>query len=77
MGDQLIEQVVWRDLGTGRFHLAARINGKVYLTSEADNLDSAGEHEILDDLPEGVSDALLCDRCFGRKQTLNTRGEAP
>ena len=74
MGDELIEQVVWRDHSSGRFHLAARVGEKVYLTSEADNLDVAGPHDILEDLPENVDDALLCERCFGKeKPTLNTR----
>jgi hypothetical protein len=77
MTDELIEQVIWRDVSSGRYHLAARVGGKVYLTPEADNLDEAGEHEILEDLPEGVDDRLLCERCFGsrgEKPTLNTRG---
>lgn len=80
MTDELIEAVVWRDLSSGRMHQASRLpNGQIQ-TSEACNLDDAGAHEILEELPEGFTDEDLCERCYGHpdsRPTLNTRGDAP
>lgn len=56
-------EVFWRDLSSGRIHRATRIGDNV-ATLEADNLDDAGAHEVLDELPESVDVDQLCSRCF-------------
>jgi len=58
-----MQAVILRDLSSGRFHRAAD-DGSGLLTHEADNLDEAGDYEILESLPPDVDMALLCSRCF-------------
>lgn len=57
-----MSEVYWRDLSSGMVHRAFRTGDNV-ATYEADNLDQAGEHEVLEALPE-VDPEQLCDRCF-------------
>lgn len=60
-----MDAVILRDKSSGRFHRAAQEgDGQQLLTHEADNLDAAGEYEIVEQLPPDVDNALLCKRCF-------------
>lgn len=59
----MTSEVFWRDLSSNKIHRAHRVGDNV-ATLEADNLDSAGEHEIMEQLPETLEVDQLCDRCF-------------
>lgn len=62
MGDP--EAVLTRDLSSGRIHRRVLVEGG-YASLEADNLDAAGEFEVI--TAEQLSDAepgALCERCF-------------
>lgn len=57
-------EVLTRDLSSGKIHRRTLVNGE-YQSFEHDNLDEAGEYEII--TAEQMSDAEpgeLCDRCF-------------
>lgn len=59
------EEILTRDLSSGRIHRRyLGVSGKAY-TIEADNLDAAGEYEVItaDDLANAEPDAL-CLNCF-------------
>lgn len=58
-----MHEVILRDVSSGRYHKGAQ-DGSGLLTHEADNLDSAGAYEIVDNLPPDVDMKLLCQRCF-------------
>lgn len=58
-----MQGVILRDLSSGKFHRAAD-DGSGLLTHEADNLDQAGDFEILESLPPDVDMDKLCKRCF-------------
>jgi hypothetical protein len=58
------DDVLTRDLSSGRIHRRIRV-GDNLATIEADNLDDAGEYEII--TADQLSDAEpgeLCERCF-------------
>ena len=58
------DDVLTRDLSSGRIHRRIRI-GDNLATIEADNLDDAGEYEVI--TADQLSDAEpgeLCERCF-------------
>lgn len=58
------EVVLTRDLSSGRVHRRVRLAGETILRSfEADNLDDAGDYEVIASL-EGIEPADLCARCF-------------
>ena len=56
--------VLTRDLSSGRIHRRVRI-GDALASIEADNLDDAGEYEVItaEQLAE-VEAGELCERCF-------------
>jgi hypothetical protein len=65
-----VDEIVTRDLSSGRFHKRIRYEGRIY-TLEGCNLDQAGEYEILPKsgtsrgidnrgVPVGTDDSLLC-----------------
>lgn len=58
-----MREVILRDKSSGRFHKAAQ-DGDKLLTHEADNLDEAGDYELVDNIPPDVDMDLLCRRCF-------------
>ncbi len=59
-----VQTVLTRDLSSGRIHRRALVNGTV-LTAEADNLDAAGEYEVITAETFAELDAPdLCLRCF-------------
>lgn len=58
------DDVLTRDLSSGRIHRRIRVGDNLY-TAEADNLDQAGEYEVI--TAEQLADAEpgeLCERCF-------------
>ena len=59
-----MDAVILRDKSSGRFHRAAQDDSGQLLSHEADNLDQAGDYEIVEQLPPDVDNALLCKRCF-------------
>jgi hypothetical protein len=63
-----VEALVIRDLSSGRYHRAFR-EGDNLATFEGDNLDQAGEYEIVPEVPEGVEYHLLCQRCYPPAET--------
>lgn len=55
------EDVITRDLSSGRLHRRSA-DGR---THEADNLDDAGEYEVVgSDVLANVEPGQLCERCF-------------
>ncbi len=60
-----VEEVLTRDLSTGRIHKRYREEGSTELFSlEADNLDEAGAFEEVDRSVLDDPDGDLCQRCF-------------
>lgn len=59
--------VYTRDRSSGRIHKRVRVGNRLY-TDEADNLDDAGEYDVIgdDEVAEADPEAL-CDRCFPRE----------
>ena len=57
------DQIYTRDMSSGKVHRRVLINGN-YASLEADNLDDAGEFEVIDSL-DNVEVSELCLRCFG------------
>lgn len=62
------DDVLTRDLSSGRIHRRIRI-GDNLASIEADNLDDAGEYEVItaDQLTNAEPDDL-CERCFPTHQ---------
>ncbi len=58
------DDVLTRDISSGRIHRRIRVGNNFY-TAEADNLDQAGEFEVIgaDELANAEPDQL-CLRCF-------------
>ena len=71
-----VERIITRDRISGMYHLRLVVNGKTY-TQEADNLDDAGEYDIVPQLPEDIESAKWCDRCFPQlhDHPINTQQE--
>ncbi len=66
MSDQLGpgDDVLTRDVSSGRIHRRIRV-GKNLASIEADNLDDAGEYEIITyEQFETAEPSQLCERCF-------------
>jgi hypothetical protein len=59
-----MDAVILRDKSSGRFHRAAQDDHGQLLSHEADNLDSSGAFEVVEQLPPDVDNDLLCKRCF-------------
>jgi hypothetical protein len=60
----MVEELVVRDVSSGRFHTAIRVDGGEPRLHDACNV--AGEREYMSDMPDPrPSDELLCKRCFG------------
>ena len=57
------EIVYTRDLSSGKVHERVLIGDRYYATIEADNLDDAGEFEVIESL-DNVEPENLCQRCF-------------
>lgn len=58
------DDVITRDISTGRIHRRIRV-GDNLASIEADNLDDAGEYEIITaDTFETAEPEQLCLRCF-------------
>lgn len=58
------DDVLTRDLSSGRIHRRIRI-GDNLASIEADNLDDAGDYEIVSpDVLANVEPGDLCERCF-------------
>lgn len=58
------DDVLTRDLSSGRIHRRIRVGDNLY-TAEADNLDQAGEYEVVTaDVLDTVEPGELCLRCF-------------
>ena len=58
------DDVLTRDLSSGRIHRRIRI-GDNLASIEADNLDDAGEYEVITaDTLEHAEPGELCERCF-------------
>lgn len=63
------EEVLTRDYSSGKIHKRFLTASGALASLEADNLDDAGEFEIITaDALEGAEPADLCERCFGVKQ---------
>jgi hypothetical protein len=58
------DDVLTRDLSSGRIHRRIRVGDNLY-TAEADNLDDAGKYEVItsEDLAN-AEPGQLCLRCF-------------
>ena len=56
------EIILTRDKSTGRVHKRIRL-GDGLATLEGDNLDEAGDYEIIENL-DGVDRSDLCQNCF-------------
>ena len=58
------DDVLTRDISSGRIHRRIRV-GKNLASIEADNLDDAGEYEIVGpEVLETAEPSQLCERCF-------------
>lgn len=57
-----MNEVFTRDLSSGKVHRRVQLDGG-YASLEADNLDDAGEFEVIDSL-DNIEAADLCERCF-------------
>ena len=58
------DDVLTRDISSGRIHRRIRI-GNSLASIEADNLDDAGEYEVISyQTFERAEPSQLCDRCF-------------
>lgn len=55
-------EVYTRDLSSGKVHRRVVVEGG-YASLEADNLDEAGEFEVIETL-DNVESESLCERCF-------------
>lgn len=56
--------VLTRDISSGRIHRRIRV-GEYLSSIEADNLDDAGEYEVISyEQFETAEPSQLCDRCF-------------
>ena len=62
----MADQVYTRDLSSGRVHRRVLVEGK-YMSLEADNLDDAGEFEVIESI-DGAEPGDLCERCFGKRE---------
>jgi hypothetical protein len=64
------ESVITRDTSSGRIHLRYPTPSGGLATLEGDNLDDAGEYEVIDEatLADAEPEAL-CDRCFPSGET--------
>ena len=56
------KEVLTRDLTSGRIHRRIAVPGG-YATLEGDNLDEAGEFEVITTL-DNAEKGDLCERCF-------------
>lgn len=64
MGTIEADEVLTRDKSSGRVHRRFQIPGSsALITFEGDNLDAAGDYEIIDNL-DGVELEDKCKRCF-------------
>lgn len=68
------QTVYTRDLSSGKVHRRTLVDGK-YQSFEPDNLDEAGEFEVIDTL-DTVEVPDLCLRCFG-DPAPDTPGDEP
>ena len=60
-----LEVVFTRDRSSGRVHKRiVTLNGLIPYGGEQDNLDDAGEYDLIDST-EDVEPGDLCERCFG------------
>lgn len=59
----MTDQIYTRDLTSGKIHRRVLINGN-YASLEADNLDDAGEFEVIESI-DNAEPENLCQRCFG------------
>jgi hypothetical protein len=57
-----VSDVLTRDLSSGKIHRRVAVEGG-YATLEADNLDEAGEFEIITSI-DNAEPGELCERCF-------------
>lgn len=55
-------EVYTRDLSSGKVHRRVVVEGG-YASLEADNLDEAGEFEVIESL-DTVESVDMCERCF-------------
>ncbi len=63
------EEVLTRDNSSGKIHRRYLTPSGSLASLEADNLDSAGEYEIITvDALEAADPGDLCQRCFPNKQ---------
>ncbi len=63
----MTEEVLTRDLSSGRIHRRYLTESGALASIEADNLDDAGAYEVID--PKAVEDADpadLCRNCFAQ-----------
>ena len=59
-----LAEVITRDLSSGRIHRRVQVPGG-YASLEADNLDTAGEFEVITaEQFADVGPGDLCERCF-------------
>ncbi len=63
------EEVLTRDYSSGKVHRRVLMASGGLASLEADNLDDAGEYEVITpDVLEGAEAGDLCQRCFPDKQ---------
>ena len=60
----MVEEVLTRDVSSGKVHKRYRTESGELATLEGDNLDQAGAYEVISAEQLADSAAELCERCF-------------
>ena len=70
-----VQAVYLEDASSGRWHQAMRVDGGEPLVPDACNI--SGDRTYHAELPDGLTDALLCDRCFRAARTATATAGGP
>ncbi len=61
--DRDVQRIITKDRSSGMIHLRLVVDGKEF-TQEGCNLDDAGSHDTLEDLPTDIDLSMFCRNDF-------------